>query len=239
MNDDVKSREVLIQELDEARQARAEQAKSCRAEKTAALELLAGGVAHDINNALTEIMGYTSIMLRSFKPGAPEYEDLDAIQRAAVRMRVLTRRLQAFARRLPPQPVETDLNGLVGDLASKLQELTGAQVQLDVNLSLDLGTVRVDPEQMQWVLMDLVHNAREAISAGGQITLETANVELLDECTCQCGRTLCGPHVMLSVRDTGAGMDNETLSHAFDPFFTTKDRRAGMGLPAAYGIVTA
>lgn len=237
MNDDVKSREILIQELEEARRELAEQAKSSRAEKMAALERLAGGVAHDVNNALTGIMGYTSVLLRSFEPGTSEYEDLDSIQRAAARIRALTRQLQAFGRRLSPQLVETNLNHLMGDLAPKLREMAGAQIQLDVDLSLDLGTVRVDPEQIQWVLMDLVQNAREATPPGGRVMLETANVELVDECTCQCGQTLCGPYVMLSVRDTGAGMDDRTLAQAFDPFFTTKGRRAGMGLPVAYGIV--
>lgn len=239
MSDGVKkSKQALILELEEARRRLAEQSLQSRAEKTAALERLAGGVAHDVNNALTSIAGYTSVLLRGLEPDAPAYEDLEAIRRAAARIRVLTRQLQAFARRQMLQSQEADLNDLIKNLAPQLREAVGEEVTLDFNLALDLGHARFDPEQLAWALAGLAQNAREATPPGGRITLETANVELLDECGCQCGAMVCGPHVMLAVRDTGAGMDEETLAHAFEPFFTTKGRRAGMGLPVAYGIAT-
>jgi len=237
MDDENKTREELIQELNEARRQLAEQARLSRAERVAALERLAGGVAHDINNALTGILGYVSVLLRRQTPDDPEYEDLDAIRRSATRIRTLTHQLQAFSRRLAPQRVETDLNVLMSSLKPQLQEMVGEEIQLEFDLSLDLATTQVDPEQMRWAVAALVQNAREATPPGGRITLETANVELLDECACQCGQMFCGSYVMLEVRDTGAGMDEATLAHAFEPFFTTKGKRPGLGLPVASGLV--
>ncbi len=236
MSDEDKTPEELKQELAELRRQLAEQARLHHAEKIAALERLAGGAAHDINNALTGILGYVSVLLRGREPDDPEYEDLDAIRRAASRIKGLTRQLQAFSRRLPVQRAETNLNEVIGNLRPQLHELAGQDVGLDFDLAFDLAPTQADTEQIGWAVMALVQNAREATPAGGRITVETANVELLDECACQCGQMFCGSHVMLAVRDTGAGMDEDTLAHAFEPFFTTKGKRPGMGLPVAAGL---
>lgn len=237
MTDEDKTPEELKQELAELRRQLADQARLHRADKVAALERLAGGAAHDINNALTGILGYVSVLLRGREPDDPEYEDLDAIRRAAGRIKGLTRQMLAFSRRLPVQRVETNLNELIGGVRTQLQELVGQDVGLEFDLAFDLGPTSVDAEQIGAALMALVQNAREATPAGGRITVETANVELLDECACRCGQMFCGSHVMLAVRDTGAGMDEDTLAHAFEPFFTTKGKRPGMGLPVVAGLV--
>src|SRR5881628_3978404 len=161
---------------------------------------LAGGVAHDFNNVLTAILGSTELLLLDIPPGAPQREELDIIREAAIRAQELTRHLLAFSARQVLKPVVVDLNYLVKNISKLLRRVIGEDVELVTVLAADLGAVRADPGQIEQVLVNLAVNARDAMSQGGRLTIETQNVEAAD------GR---GDRVLLQVTDTGVGMDPE------------------------------
>jgi two-component system, cell cycle sensor histidine kinase and response regulator CckA len=192
--------------------------------KMEAIGQLAGGVAHDFNNLLTVICGYGDLMLRL--PGLNETgrEFAQEILEAAKRASQLTRQLLAFGRRQTLQMRTLNLNTVVSDLEKMLGRLIGEDVELRTAYTADLGLVKADPGQIEQVIMNLVVNARDAMPAGGRLTIETANA---------------GAQVMLAVSDTGTGMDSETAARVFEPFFTTKEvgKGTGLGLAMAYGIV--
>ena len=202
-----------------------------------AIGRLAGGVAHDFNNLLTVISGYAEVLLEGRDRRAEP--ELDQIAAAAERAAILTRQLLAFSRRQVLQPRALQLNDVVEGLTPMLSRLIGEDVELVARLAPSLGAVLADPNQLEQVLVNLAVNARDAMPEGGRLTISTANVELDDEYVAHHADAAAGPHVLLSVSDTGIGMDDATLPHIFEPFFTTKPLGlgTGLGLSTAYGIV--
>ena len=208
-----------------------------QAQRLEAVGRLAGGVAHDFNNLLTVISGYAEALLEG-RDRADEPE-LDQIAAAAERATILTRQLLAFSRRQVLRPRVLQLNDIVAGLTPMLSRLIGEDVELAATLAPSLNPVLADPNQLEQVLVNLAVNARDAMPEGGLLTIQTANVVLDEEYVAQHAEAVVGPHVMLSVSDTGIGMDDETLSHVFEPFFTTKPVGigTGLGLATVYGIV--
>jgi PAS domain S-box-containing protein len=209
------------------------------AQKMEAVGQLAGGVAHDFNNLLTAILGYGSLLASRLAPGAPGREEIDEILRASERAAALTKQLLAFSRKQVLEPVVLDVNELIRNLEKLLRRLIEEDVQLVTLLDPSVARVRVDPGQLEQVIMNLVVNARDAMPGGGKLTIETANTSL-DEAYAQQHVTVHpGSYVMVSVSDTGIGMDAATKQHFFEPFFTTKEKGkgTGLGLSTVYGIV--
>lgn len=201
---------------------------------------LAGGVAHDFNNILTVIGGYTDLLLtRSFGADDPRRKDIEQIQQAAQRAGRLTRQLLAFSRQQTMKPEIFNLNTVVINLEKMLRRVIGEDVELVTELAPDLWQIKTDPGQMEQVLMNLVVNARDAMPRGGRLTLTTANLELEISQAINYPGLKPDSYVMLRVTDTGVGMDVETRSHIFEPFFTTKSasKGTGLGLATVYGIV--
>jgi two-component system cell cycle sensor histidine kinase/response regulator CckA len=215
------------------------EAQFLQAQKMEAVGRLAGGVAHDFNNLLTMIMGYVEFVLDALPQESPAHDDLAQIKRAGERGASLVRQLLAFSRKQVLEPRVLDLNATIGNMQKMLQRLLGEDVELVVELEPSLGKVKADPVQVEQVIMNLAVNARDAMPEGGRLTLETTNV-VLDRWYARTHlEAQPGRHVVLTVRDTGVGMDHETKSHLFEPFFTTKEAGEGTGLGRAtvYGIV--
>jgi two-component system cell cycle sensor histidine kinase/response regulator CckA len=209
-----------------------------QSQKMEAMGRLAGGVAHDFNNLLTIIGGYTQMVLEGIKARDPLRRDVEAIREATDRAINLTRQLLTFSRRQPAQPRILDLNRLVLRMNRILRRTIGEDIQLSVEPQPDLGRVKADPSQLEQVIMNLAVNGRDAMPKGGKLVIQTANVQVGREA----GRrpTLrAGSYVLLTVTDTGTGMNSETRSHLFEPFFTTKakGKGTGLGLSTVYGIV--
>jgi CheY-like chemotaxis protein len=195
---------------------------------------LAGGVAHDFNNLLMVIMGHGELLRRGLEADDPRLRKVQHVMGAAERAARLVRQLLAFSRKQVLEPQVVDLNALVSDTARMLRPLLGEDVRIVTRLAPALGRVRVDPAQIDQVLMNLAVNARDAMPQGGTLSLETANV------ASPAGALAApGDQVSLVVRDTGLGMDETTRAHLFEPFFTTKAGRGGtgLGLSMVYGIV--
>jgi len=210
-----------------------------QAQKMEAIGRLAGGVAHDFNNLLMVIRGQAALSQNNIGLGTTVRRELGEIVKAADRASSLTRKLLAFGRRQVLQPRVLDLNALVTQVAEILPPVLGEDIRVHMDLDPELGRVRADSAQFEQVIMNLVFNARDAMRRGGQLTITTANCHLDDAWTHTHPGVNPGPYVMLAVRDTGHGMDEETQSHIFEPFFTTKDpsKGTGLGLATVYGTV--
>jgi two-component system, cell cycle sensor histidine kinase and response regulator CckA len=210
-----------------------------QAQKMEALGRFAGGVAHDFNNLLTAIQGYTSLIMMDLAPHDPHREDLEEIRKASERAAALTRQILAFSRRHVVEPMTIDLNQTIKDLERLVQRLIGEDVAVVIALDPELAPVRADPRQLEQVVLNLVVNARDAMPQGGRLTLETA-MDLVSESDSRASPDLPpGRYALLTVSDTGTGMDPAIVPNIFDPFFTTKEpgRGTGLGLATVYGIV--
>jgi PAS domain S-box-containing protein len=211
-------------------------------QKLEAVGQLAGGIAHDFNNLLTGILSYCDLILQELRHDDPIRGDVDQIRQAGQRAAALTRQLLAFSRRQVLQPRVLSLNDVVDELASMLRRLIGASVTLETELEPAPWHVRADPGQLEQVVVNLVVNARDAILAAGtdsgRVTIATANVRL-DAAAARPGTLRPGAYVVLSVGDTGTGMDEATQARIFEPFFTTKEqgKGTGLGLSTVFGIV--
>jgi PAS domain S-box-containing protein len=200
---------------------------------------LAGGIAHDFNNLLTVIGGRGHLALAKLGPDDPLRRDLDLIQTTVDRASALTRQLLAFSRKQILQPRVVDPNDLVRNLTDLLERLIGEDIELVFQPAADLGRVRVDPGQLEQVIVNLAVNARDAMADGGRLTIETSNVALDAGHTGRDVGMTPGPYVMLAISDNGVGMDAATRARMFEPFFTTKGpgKGTGLGLSTVDGIV--
>ncbi|HMJ56230.1 MAG TPA: response regulator [Polyangiaceae bacterium] len=210
-----------------------------QAQKMEAIGQLAGGVAHDFNNLLLVMQSCAEFVLQDLPEGDKNREDMGEILAATRRASSLTRQLLAFSRRQASQPKALDLNEVVANVEGMLRRLIGENVDLVTSLSPALGIVRADAGQLEQVIVNLTVNARDAMPEGGKLTIETCNVELTAEDVAIYPGVSSGAHVVLSVSDTGTGIDAATQKRIFEPFFTTKEvgKGTGLGLSTVYGIV--
>ena len=207
--------------------------------KMEAVGRLAGGIAHDFNNYLTAIISYADLALEHEGADASLRRDLEEVRKAGASAASLTRQLLAFSRQQSLQPQVLDLNAIVSGMTGMLRRLIGENIDLRSIAGGSLGLISADPSQIEQVIMNLVLNAGDAMVDGGVLTIETANVDLDEVFAVDHPGAASGPHVMLAISDTGAGMDRTVQEHLFEPFYTTKapGRGTGLGLATVYGIV--
>jgi len=200
---------------------------------------LAGGVAHEFNSILTAIIGQSELLLNDLSPEDPLGKSVREIRQAADRAATLTRQLLAYGRKQILQPEILDLNRVLTDMVSTLQHLMGREVDVRIVPAIDLKTVKIDPGQIEQVIVNIAMNAADAMPNGGQFTLETANVTLDEEYVRPFPGLKAGGYVMLAMTDTGSGMSEVVKTRAFEPFFSTKGvgQGTGLGLATCYGIL--
>jgi len=255
MKDEEKTKGQLISELVELRQRIAEwenaeterkraeeekeraQAQLLQAQRMNGIGTLVSGVAHEFNNLLGAIQGFAELAMMQVDEADPSHADLRKIVGVAERGARLTRQLLLYGRKHPMEPTLLNLNGMVGHLLEMLNRLIGEDIAINIDLEPDLWTVRADGSSIEQMIMNLAINAREAMSEGGNLTINTENVTLDEEDCKAIPEARPGKFVCLSVADTGVGMDEEIMQRIFEPFFTTKKAGAGLGLSVVYGIV--
>jgi two-component system cell cycle sensor histidine kinase/response regulator CckA len=210
-----------------------------QAQKMEVVGQLAGGIAHDFNNLLTVILGYADLLAGKFEPGTVETEELAEIRTAGDRAASLTRQLLAFSRQQVVERKAIDVNAVTVQTEKMLRRLIGADIELVTVLDPSVGRVFADAGQIEQLILNLSLNARDAMSRGGRLTVETASVELDETYARLHGTIEPGSYVMITISDTGVGMNSNTIAHMFEPFFTTKERGkgTGLGLATVYGIV--
>jgi len=211
-----------------------------QSQKMEAIGRLAGGVAHDFNNILTVITGYSELLLhRHMDENDPQYRDVEQIRKASERASILTRHLLAFSRQQVIQREVLDLNTIITDTHKMLRRLVSEDIELITDLDPTLGQIKADRGQIEQIIMNLVVNASDAMPQGGQLTTKTTNVDVDQAYADRHIGLEPGPYIILTIRDTGVGMDVETQSQIFEPFFTTKEKGkgTGLGLATVYGIV--
>ena len=211
-----------------------------QSQKMEAIGQLAGGIAHDFNNLLQAILGYGDLALDDLRGNANARSAVREMLKASQRAKTLVSQLLAFSRRQVLDMCDVDLNALIGDLVEMIRRLIGEHIRLDVLAGHSLGVIHADPGQIEQILVNLCVNARDAMPDGGTITIETENVRIDEEYCRTHAWAKPGRYVMLSVTDTGCGMDAETLANVFEPFFTTKDvgQGTGLGLSTVYGLIS-
>jgi two-component system, cell cycle sensor histidine kinase and response regulator CckA len=197
-----------------------------QAQKMEAVGRLATGIAHDFNNLITVLLGYSDELIEEAPPNTPFHAAAVEVRRAADRASGLTQQLLAFSRRQVSVSHSVDVNQVIAHIEDLIRRLLGPEIRLEFSLQPDLATISADSQQIGQVLMNLAVNARDAMPAGGTLTIATANVELGSDVV----DVIPGPHVQLSVHDSGLGMTSEVRERLFEPFFTTKDSGVGTGL---------
>jgi two-component system, cell cycle sensor histidine kinase and response regulator CckA len=207
------------------------------AQRIEAIGRLAGGVAHDFNNLLTVILNRCESMLNRLGSNDPMLPDVMLIHDAALKAAAVTQQLLAFGRKQVLQPTVVDLNTVIFSMKTMLLSLISENIHLSITLQPDVWRVEADKGQLEQVIVNLVVNAIDAMSGGGSLEIRTASVELDPNNNRLNFPIRAGRYVEFSVRDTGGGMDPETMAHVFEPFFTTKDKGTGLGLSMVYGIV--
>ncbi|MBL8955121.1 MAG: response regulator [Myxococcaceae bacterium] len=234
---------AVVQNISELKRAEKELQRSQetlrQVQKMEAIGSLAGGIAHDFNNLLTVILSYSMMVVKDLDAGDPLREYGMAITDAGNRAAALTRQLLAFSRKQILQPRRVGLDDAIGRMEKMLRRLIGEHIDFRLHMNAGRSTIKVDPSQLEQVLLNLVVNARDAMSSGGALTLETSTVSLDAAFVATRPGVTPGPHVKLSVADTGVGMDAETQARIFEPFFTTKGvgQGTGLGLSTVLGIV--
>src|SRR5437016_17656 len=215
----------------------------CRSQRMEAFGQLAGGVAHDFNNFLTTILGYGDLLLSERQIRGVLADHVTEVRAAAGRASALTQQLLAFSRRQPLEPVIVEVNSIITNLERSLLRLIGENISVVCHLHHEKegAHIKADPSQISQIILNLAVNARDAMPKGGELTLETAIVDLRSATASpfNCGDFVPGEYVLINISDTGIGMNDEAKVHLFEPFFTTKaDReRSGLGLATSYGIV--
>ncbi|OQX65083.1 MAG: hypothetical protein B5M55_04770 [Desulfococcus sp. 4484_242] len=209
------------------------------AAKMEAIGTLTGGITHDFNNLLQVIYGYVQILLMEKEPDDPDLKHLKAIEKATRGASDLIQQLLAFSRKLETQKRPLNLNQKVRETVKLLRKTIPRMIDISVNTADNLEMINADPVQMEQILLNLAVNARDAMPGGGKLLIETENVTLEGECVITHFEPVTGRYVLLSVSDTGHGMDKDTLEHIFEPFYTTKEvgKGTGLGLSMVYGIV--
>jgi hypothetical protein len=237
--------EIVQRELAQQQHA-AEQNRARRLEeqllqtqKMEAIGRLAGGIAHDFNNLLGVILGNSEMILKTGPSDPRLQERIKEIKMAGEEAASVTRQLLAFSRQRVFEPQVLDLNVVLKDLEPLLKRIIEESIQLEMKLGQQLGAIKIDRSQLAQVILNLISNARDAMSGGGRLKIETSNVELEESYAHEHVDVTPGEYVQLSVTDSGSGMDRETVSRIFEPFFTTKEkgRGSGLGLATVYGIV--
>jgi len=215
------------------------QAQLAQAQKMESIGRLAGGVAHDFNNMLQAILGYTEMALEQVPDNQPLHSDLQEIQKVAKRSAALTRQLQTFARKQAALPTALQLNQSLEGMSNMLRRLIGEDVELIWKPGAQKDIVKIDPSQLDQIVANLCINARDALENAGHIMIETRNVTITEEESPLFHGVQPGPYVLLSIQDDGEGMTPDVISHLFEPFFTTKQvgKGTGLGLSTVYGIV--
>jgi two-component system cell cycle sensor histidine kinase/response regulator CckA len=229
-----------VTEAKEAEQEKARLEEQLRqAQKMEAIGVLAGGIAHDFNNILAIVLGYAEMTLDNAKSRGDDTEDLLQIIRAAHRARELVKQILTFSRKVEHHFKPLDLNREVLDTIKVLERTLPKMVAIHTDLASGLAPVNADPNQIGHVLINLASNAADAMSLRGELRLGTKSVSVKNETCLTCGGSFSGDYILLTVSDTGQGMDRDTLSHIFDPFYTTKGvgKGTGLGLSMVYGIV--
>jgi PAS domain S-box-containing protein len=210
-----------------------------QSQKMEAVGRLSGGIAHDFNNLLGVIIGYSESIEYRLAPNDPLRKSAEEIRKAGERAASLTLQLLAFSRQQVLQPQILDVNALVTDMGEMLKRLIGMHIELTTNMATELGQVKAEQSQIEQVIVNLVVNARDAMPEGGKLLIETSNLDVNESLASSFPFLQPGPYVLLTVKDTGVGMDADTRRHIFEPFFTTKGpgKGTGLGLATVYGVV--
>lgn len=242
--DGLQKTSLLVRDISERKQAEADaerlRDRLTQSQRIESVGRLAGGVAHEFNNKLMVILGYIELALNQVDPADPLKEDLSIVQEAALKSAELVKQLLAFAQKQMIQPMALELNRKISDILTMVEVLVGERITLIWSPSADLWPVRIDPSQIDQVLVNLALNARDAISGTGTLTIETENISEREFDPGELENAAPGDYVRLAVRDDGCGMTPEVQKALFEPFFTTKPfgQSTGLGLPAVHGIVS-
>lgn len=212
-----------------------------QAQKMDAIGKLAGGVAHDFNNQLTVITGYSDFLLSELSPSDPKYVEVENIKKAAERSSKLNRQLLAFGRKQVMMPKVFNPNLLIEDMEKILSSLLGEKISFTTELSRDLHAIKIDPAQMEQVILNLAMNAKDAMPSGGKFLIQTKNLKIAPSHNHSDLHFPAGDYILLQISDTGTGMSEEVKAHLFEPFFTTKAKNqgSGLGLATCYSVIQA